>query len=86
MISTILFLGISTEILFKFVDRDVVLENFGNTIELGDNADLKQVRFSNRLDFVPHQEPEKLEKYYESKRIFHKMINAQKYLIYFRLP
>lgn len=77
---------LNTEILFKFVDRDVVLENSGNTIELGDNGDLKQVRFSNRLDFVPHQEPEKLEKYYESKRIFHKMINSQKYLINFRLP
>jgi gamma-butyrobetaine dioxygenase len=35
---------------------------------------------------VPYQSPDKLAKYYEAKRIFHGMINSDKYLINFRLP
>lgn len=76
----------STEILFKFTDNDAVLENIGKTIELDDGGQLKQIRFSNRLDFVPHHEPKKLETFYKSKRVFHKMINSEKYLINFRIP
>ena len=38
---------------FKFTDKNVVLENDGPLIELDDNKNLKQVRFSTRLDFVP---------------------------------
>ena len=38
---------------FKFTDKDVVLENNGELIELNEIGDLKQIRFSTRLDYVP---------------------------------
>ena len=75
-----------TTIFFRFTDQDTVLENTGTTIELNDQGKLAQIRFSNRLDLVPYQSPDKLEKYYEAKRIFHRMINSEKYMINFRLP
>lgn len=75
-----------TTIFFRFTDQDTVLENTGTTIELNDQGELAQIRFSNRLDLVPYQSPDKLEKYYEAKRIFHRMINSEKYMINFRLP
>ena len=77
---------IDTNVLFRFTDKDTVLENTGATIELNDQDEFTQVRFSNRLDLVPYQSPDKLEKYYEAKRIFHGMINSKKYMINFRLP
>jgi gamma-butyrobetaine dioxygenase len=75
-----------TNIFYRFTDQDTVLENTGTTIELDDEGNFVQIRFSNRLDLVPYQSPDKLAKYYEAKRIFHKMINSEKYLINFRLP
>jgi len=75
-----------TNIFFKYTDQDTVLENTGTTIELDDEGNFIQIRFSNRLDLVPHQSPDKLAKYYDAKRIFHGMINSDKYLIKFRLP
>jgi gamma-butyrobetaine dioxygenase len=75
-----------TNIFYRFTDQDTVLENTGTTIELDDEGNFIQIRFSNRLDLVPYQSPDKLARYYEAKRIFHKMINSEKYLINFRLP
>ena len=75
-----------TNIFYRFTDQDTVLENTGTTIELDDEGNFIQIRFSNRLDLVPYQSPDKLVRYYEAKRIFHKMINSEKYLINFRLP
>ena len=75
-----------TNIFYRFTDQDTVLENTGTTIELDDEGNFVQIRFSNRLDLVPYQSPDKLAKYYDAKRIFHKMINSEKYLINFRLP
>ena len=53
-----------TAIFFRFTDQDTVLENTGTTIELNDQGELSQIRFSNRLDLVPYQSPDKLEKYF----------------------
>ena len=38
---------------FKFTDKDVVLENKGELIELDEKNNFKQIRFSTRLDYVP---------------------------------
>ena len=62
-----------TNIFYRFTDQDTVLENTGTTIELDDEENFVQIRFSNRLDLVPYQSPDKLAKYYEAKRIFHAM-------------
>ena len=48
-------------------------------------GELSHIRFSNRLDFVPHSDWAELENYYSAKRIFHSMINSPDYMIRFRL-
>ena len=45
---------------FKFVDKEVILENISPLIELNDDKSFKQVRFSPRLDYVPILDKEKL--------------------------
>ena len=70
---------------FRFQDKDSILENEGKIIELDDMGELSHIRFSNRLDFVPHSDWAELEKYYSAKRIFHSMINSPDYMIKFRL-
>ena len=38
---------------FKFIDKDVVLEDWSELIKLDEDDQFKQVRFSPRLDYVP---------------------------------
>ena len=38
---------------FKFIDKEVVLEDWSELIKLNDDKTFKQVRFSPRLDYVP---------------------------------
>ena len=45
-------------------DEDVYLENWAEMIELDDEGNFKQVRFSPRLDFVPLMDKDKLELYF----------------------
>ena len=59
---------------FKFADKDVILENDGTLIELDENKNLKQVRFSTRLDFVPILEKKKLDLYYKARKKFRTFI------------
>jgi gamma-butyrobetaine dioxygenase len=42
-----------TKVRFRFVDKTIILENWGELIELDDNNKVKQVRYSTRLDYVP---------------------------------
>ena len=48
---------------FKFIDKEVVLEDWSELIKLNDDKTFKQVRFSPRLDYVPILEKEKLDLY-----------------------
>jgi len=57
-----------TDVLFKFTDKDILLENYGKLIELDDFGNYVQSRFSGRLDFVTYLEPKKLEKFYSARR------------------
>ena len=50
----------SINVLFKFVDKDIILENYGKLIELDHNGKYLQSRFSGRLDYVPYLEPSTL--------------------------
>ena len=52
---------------------------------MSERGELKQIKYSNRLDFVFYQEPKKLDEFYAAKRIMHQMINSSKYLFKFRL-
>ena len=42
-----------TKVKFRFVDKTIILENWGELIELNENNKVKQVRYSTRLDYVP---------------------------------
>ena len=70
---------------FKFIDKDVVLEDWSELIKLDDNKDFKQVRFSPRLDYVPMLDKEKLDLYYKARKKLSEMYNSEKYRIEFKL-
>ena len=50
-----------TKVRFRFVDKTIILENWGELIELDENNKVKQVRYSTRLDYVPALEKKELE-------------------------
>jgi gamma-butyrobetaine dioxygenase len=70
---------------FKFIDKNVVLEDWSELIKLNDDKSLKQIRFSPRLDFVPILEKEKLDLYYRARKKLSEMYNSDKYRIEFKL-
>ena len=75
----------TTDVLFKFVDKDIILENYGKLIELDHNGKYLQSRFSGRLDYVPYLEPSQLEKFYSArKKLFH-LYESEEFELNFRL-
>ena len=70
---------------FKFIDKEVVLEDWSELIKLNDDKTFKQVRFSPRLDYVPVLEKEKLDLYYKARKKLSEMYNSDKYRIEFKL-
>ena len=70
---------------FKFTDKDVVLENKGELIELDEKNNLKQIRFSTRLDYVPPLEKDKLDLYYKARKKISDLYNSEKFRIEFKL-
>ena len=70
---------------FKFIDEDVVLEDWSELIKLNDDGTFKQVRFSPRLDFVPILDKDQLDFYYKARKKLSEMYNSKKYRIEFKL-
>ena len=70
---------------FQFIDQSVVLEDWAEMIQLDNNANLKQIRFSPRLDFVPLIDKEKLELFYSARKKISELYNSNKYRIEFKL-
>jgi gamma-butyrobetaine dioxygenase len=70
---------------FKFTDKDVVLENDGQLIELDEKKILKQIRFNTRLDYVPILEKNQLDLYYRARRKISEIYNSEKFRITFKL-
>ena len=60
-------------------NKDVVLENVGQLIELDGDSKIKQVRFSTRLDFVPALEKERLDLYYQARNKISEIYNSDKF-------
>ena len=54
-------------------------------IQLDEQGEFKQVRFSPRLDFVPLMDKEKLELYYSARKKISELYNSDKYRIEFKL-
>ena len=74
-----------TDVLFKFTDKDILLENYGKLIELDDFGNYKQSRFSGRLDFVTYLEPKELEKFYLARKKIFNLYASKEFEINFRL-
>ena len=70
---------------FKFTDKDVVLENKGELIELDEKNNLKQIRFSTRLDYVPPLDKKILDIYYKARKEVSNLYNSKKFRIEFKL-
>ncbi len=70
---------------FQFVDQTVVLEDWAEMIQLDENGNFKQVRFSPRLDFVPLIEKDKLELFYSARKKISELYNSEQYKIEFKL-
>ncbi len=70
---------------FKFIDKEVVLEDWSELIKLNDDKTFKQVRFSPRLDYVPILEKDELDLYYKARKKLSEMYNSDKYRIEFKL-
>ena len=74
-----------TKVRFQFVDKDIVLEDWAEMIQLDDQGELKQVRFSPRLDFVPLINKKNLDLYYSARNKISEFYNSDKYRIEFKL-
>ena len=70
---------------FKFTDKNVVLENKGKLIELDEEGNLKQVRFSSRLDYVPVLKKNELNLYYKARKEISNLYNSKRFRIEFKL-
>ena len=70
---------------YQFIDQDVFLEDWAEMIQLDENKNFKQVRFSPRLDFVPLLDKEKLDLYYSARNKISELYNSDKYRLEFKL-
>ena len=73
------------KIKFKFIDKNIVLENEGTLIELDEKSNIKQVRFSTRLDYTPILNKNELELYYKARKEISTLYNSEKFKIEFKL-
>ncbi len=70
---------------FRFIDKEVVLEDWSELISLDEDKNFKQVRFSPRLDYVPILNKSELDKYYRARKKLSNLYNSKKYRIEFKL-
>jgi len=70
---------------FRFVDKTIILENWGELIELDESKKIKQVRYSTRLDYVPALEKKELKLFYEARKLISDLYASSKFEIRFRL-
>ncbi len=75
----------SIKVRFKFIDKEVVLEDWSELIKLDETKKFKQVRFSPRLDYVPVLPKKDLDIYYKARKRLSDLYNSDKYRIEFKL-
>ena len=75
----------TTNVLFKFIDKDIILENWGKLIELDHNDEYLQSRFSGRLDYVPYLKPSQLKNFYEARKKLYHLYESEEFELNFRL-
>ena len=74
-----------TNLRYRFQDKDIILENWGELIELDKDGDYKQVRYSTRVDYVPPLENEKLESFYKARKLLGDLYTSSDFEIKFKL-
>jgi len=75
----------TTKVRFKFIDKNIILENWGELIELGKKGEVIQIRHSSRLDYVPILEKRKLEKFYKARKLFSSICESKNFVIKFKM-
>jgi len=75
----------NTKVRFRFVDKTIILENWGELIELDENNKVKQVRYSTRLDYVPALEKSELKLFYKARKLIADLYASSKFEIRFKL-
>ena len=70
---------------FQFIDQSIILEDWAQMIQLDEQGEFKQVRFSPRLDFVPLMDKAKLDLYYTARKKISELYNSDNFRIEFKL-
>ena len=74
-----------TKVRFRFIDKKIILENWGELIELDKKGKVIQIRHSSRLDYVSILEKRKLERFYEARKLFSSICESKKFEINFKM-
>ncbi len=75
----------NVKICFRYEDKSTFLENWGKTLELDEMGQIKRVRLSPRLDYVPVLSKGYLSKFYKARAFFIKLCNSKRFMIKFKL-
>ena len=75
----------TTPVRFRFRDKDTELLSSAVPIELDARGNVRTIRFSPRLDFVPLLPPDELTAYYRARRIFDYALRSSEFEIRFLL-
>ncbi len=75
----------STPVRFRFRDNDTELLSSAVPIELDAGGNVRTIRFSPRLDFVPLLPPDELAAYYRARRVFDHALRSEEFEIRFLL-
>ncbi len=75
----------TTPVRFRFRDKDTELLSSAVPIELDARGNVRTIRFSPRLDFVPLLPPDELAAYYRARRVFDHALRSSEFEIRFLL-
>jgi gamma-butyrobetaine dioxygenase len=75
----------TTPVRFRFRDKDTELLSSAVPIELDARGNVRTIRFSPRLDFVPLLPPDELAAYYRARRVFDRALRSAEFEIRFLL-
>lgn len=75
----------STKVRFQFKDESIVLQNWGELIELDEDQEFKQVRYSTRVEYVPPMDQDKLSSFYKARKILSELYNSSQFELKFKL-
>ncbi len=70
---------------FRYVDSTTSLWGKGPMIQLDLQGELFQIRYSNRVEYVPLLSPERLAAYYRGRKTFCDLMNDREFVLEFRL-